>query len=92
MLPKGAEKLTLSKMNMLGLGTKMMKKIMSRQNVPALPELIQSARAAGVKMIACEMAMDLMGISRDELIEIDEVAGVAAFAELAKDANNTLFI
>lgn len=92
MLPKGAEKLALSKMNMLGLGTRMMKGVMARQNVLTLPELIQSARAAGVKFIACDMAMSVMGITREELIDVDEVAGVAAFAELAKRSNNTLFI
>ena len=57
-----------------------------------LPELIQTARANGVKFIACDMAMDVMGITREELIDVDEVAGVAAFAELAGRCNNTFFI
>jgi len=93
MLPKGAKKLALSKMNMLGLGTAMMKDVMAGQNIMTLPELMKSAKAAGVKFIACDMAMDVMGIRREELIdEVDEVAGVAAFAELAKHSNNTLFI
>ena len=92
MLPNGAEKLALSKMNMLGMGTAMMKSVMKRQKVLSLPELIASAKAAGVKFIACDMAMGVMGITREELIEVDEVAGVAAFAELAKHSNNTLFI
>ena len=92
MLPKGAEKLALSKMNMLGMGRSMMRSVMKGKGVLSLPELIRSAREAGVKFIACEMAMNLMGITRDELIDVDEVAGVAAFAELAKNSNNTLFI
>ncbi len=92
MLPGGAEKLTLSKMNMLGLGSAMMKKVMKSQNVMSLPELIRSAREAGVRFIACDMAMGVMGIDRQELIEIDETAGVAAFAELAKRCSHTLFI
>ena len=92
MLPSGAKKLALSKMNMMGMGTALMKSVMQKQNIASLPELLQSAKAAGVKFIACEMAMNVMGITRDELIDVDEVAGVAAFAELAKNSNNTLFI
>jgi len=92
MLPKGAEKLALSKMNMLGMGSAMMKAVMKQKGVLSLPELIQSAREAGVRFIACDMAMDVMGITREELIEVDEVAGVATFAELAARSTNTLFI
>lgn len=92
MLPKGANKLTLSKMNMGGMGTVMMKQVMAQQNVTTLPELIKQARELGVKFIACEMAMGVMGITRDELIDIDEVAGVASFVDMAKNSNNTLFI
>ena len=93
LLPRGAEKLALSKMNMLGLGTAMMKGVMRKQNIMTLPALIKSAKAAGVKFIACDMAMGVMGLTREDLIdEVDEVAGVAAFAELAKRSANTLFI
>ena len=58
----------------------------------SLPELLTQAKALGVRFIACEMAMGVMGISREELIEVDEVAGVASFVELAKHSSNTLFI
>ena len=92
MLPKGIGKLALSKMNMFGLGTRMMKNVMANQNVLTLPELMLSARSAGVKFIACDMAMGVMGMTQDDLIDVDEIAGVAAFAELAKNSNNTLFI
>ncbi len=92
MLPKGAEKLALSKMNMMGMGTAMMKSVMKKQNVLTLHELIQNARSAGVRFIACDMAMGVMGITREELIDVDEVAGVATFAELAKQGQNALFI
>lgn len=92
MLPNGASRLALSKMNMLGAGTAMMKSVMKRQSVLTLPELIRSARSAGVRFIACDMAMGVMGIAREELIEVDEVAGVATFAELAKNSGTTLFI
>jgi len=92
MLPKGAKKLALSKMNMAGMGTAMMKQVMARQNVLSLPELIAQARELGVQFIACEMAMNVMGLRREELIDVDSVAGVASFAELAKNAGTTLFI
>lgn len=92
MLPKGASRLKLSKMNMGGLGTAMMKHVMAQQNVATLPDLLKQAKALGVKFIACEMAMNVMGISREELVEVDEVAGVASFVELAKQNGRTLFI
>ena len=92
MLPKGARRLALSKLHMGGMGTTMMRHVMASQNVPSLPDLLQQARALGVRFIACDMAMGVMGITREELIEVDEVAGVAAFAALARDSNNTLFI
>ena len=79
-------------MNMLGMGTAMLKDVMKKQNVLPLPELIANARAAGVRFSACDMAMGVMGIKREELIEIDDVAGVATFAELAKQGQNALFI
>ena len=63
-----------------------------RYCIMTLPELLASARIAGVKFIACDMAMGVMGITREELVEVDEVAGVAAFAELASRSSNTLFI
>jgi NADPH-dependent 2,4-dienoyl-CoA reductase/sulfur reductase-like enzyme/peroxiredoxin family protein/rhodanese-related sulfurtransferase/TusA-related sulfurtransferase len=92
MLPKGAKKLALSKMHMMGMGTEMMKFVMHQQNVPTLPELMVQAKGLGVKFIACEMAMNVMGLQRDELVEVDDVAGIASFAELAKQSGSTLFI
>jgi len=92
MLPKGAKKLALSKMNMAGMGTAMMKQVMARENVPTLSELLVQARELGIKFIACEMAMNVMGLQREELIEVDSVAGVASFAEIARNAGTTLFI
>jgi peroxiredoxin family protein len=92
MLPKGATKLALSKMHMMGMGTEMMKFVMSQQKVPTLPELMVQAKQMGVKFIACEMAMNVMGLQREELSEVDDVAGIASFAELAKQSGSTLFI
>ena len=91
MLPKGAQKLALSKMHMAGMGTEMMKYVMHQQNVPKLEELMVQAKEMGVKFIACEMAMNVMGLTREELIDVDDVAGVASFVEMAK-GGTTLFI
>jgi len=92
MLPKGATKLALSKMHMAGMGTAMMKHVMASQNVASLPDMLHNARAMGVKFIACDMAMGVMGITREELIDVDEVAGVATFIARAKESGPTLFI
>ena len=92
MLPNGPRRLALSKLNMMGIGSAMMKNVMDRKGVATLPELIRSAKASGVKFIACEMAMDVLGMSREELDGVDEVAGVATFAALAQQGRNALFI
>ncbi|HAL91551.1 MAG TPA: pyridine nucleotide-disulfide oxidoreductase [Verrucomicrobia bacterium] len=92
MMPKGAAKLALSKMHMAGMGTAMMKHVMAKQNVVPLPEMLQNARAMGVKFIVCDMTMGVMGLTREELIDVDEVAGVATFIARAKESGPTLFI
>jgi peroxiredoxin family protein/TusA-related sulfurtransferase/rhodanese-related sulfurtransferase len=92
MLPKCANKLTLSKMNMGGMGTKMMKGIMKNKNILSINELIQSAKDSGVKFIACSMSMDVMGIKEEELIDGVEIGGVAKYISESKNANSNLFI
>lgn len=92
MLPSGVRRLALSKMHVLGLGTAVMKYVMAQRRVLSLPELIERARVLGVRFVACEMAMDVMGITREELLEVDDVAGVAAFAEVSMRSSGTLFI
>ncbi len=92
MMPEGAEKLVLSKMNMGGLGTMMMKWVMKKKNVLSLNELLEQAKASGVKIIACTMAMDIMGINEDELIDGIEFGGVAKYISESNNANSNLFI
>jgi NADPH-dependent 2,4-dienoyl-CoA reductase/sulfur reductase-like enzyme/peroxiredoxin family protein/TusA-related sulfurtransferase/rhodanese-related sulfurtransferase len=92
MMPRGANKLTLSRMNMGGMGLAMIKGIMNKKNVPSLPELIRSAQAAGVRLVACTMSMDLMGIKREELIDGVEEGGVAMYLDKAEQGNVNLFI
>ena len=92
MLPRGSEKLKLSRMNMGGMGTAMMKKIMNDKNVNSLEELIQSAIRQGVKIVACTMSMDVMGIKKEELIDGVELGGVGAYLADAEESNVNLFI
>ena len=92
MLPKGADKLKISKMNMGGMGTAMMKKIMKDKNVNSLEELIKSAMNNGVKIVACTMSMDVMGIKPEELIDGIEYGGVGYYLGDAEDSNVNLFI
>jgi peroxiredoxin family protein len=92
MMPRGAKKLALSKMNMMGAGTAMMKHVMSSKNVNDLPSMIGQARLMGVKLLACDMAMNVMGLHQEELIDGVELAGVANFAGLAEKSGPVLFI
>ncbi|HOW98583.1 MAG TPA: FAD-dependent oxidoreductase [Kiritimatiellia bacterium] len=92
MMPRGAEALKLSRMNMLGAGTAMMKRVMKDKHVTGLPELIETARKGGARLIACTMTMDVMGLKREELIDGVELGGVATFLGEADRAGTTLFI
>lgn len=92
MLPRGSAKLKLSRMNMAGMGTAMMKMIMRGKRVDSLEELIKKAMAAGVKIVACTMSMDVMGIREEELIEGVELGGVGAYLGDAEESNVNLFI
>jgi len=94
MLPKGSTRLKLSRMHMAGMGTKMMKGLMKKKGVMSLEKLIKTAADFGVEIIICEMSMDLMGFSLDELIDYPNitVAGVAKFLEEADKSKASLFI
>ncbi|MBV1758832.1 MAG: FAD-dependent oxidoreductase [Dethiosulfatibacter sp.] len=92
MMPRGSGKLTLSNMNMLGMGTGMIKYIMKQKNVDTLETLINNALNNGVKLVACAMSMDLMGIKQEELIEGAELGGVASFLAASERSDSTLFI
>lgn len=92
MLPSSTGKLPLSKMNMAGMGPAMIKNIMAKNNVDDLDTLIANALKMGVKIIACAMSMDLMGIKHEELIPEVEVGGVATYLASTEDAGLNLFI
>ncbi|QHW29574.1 hypothetical protein GZH47_01140 [Paenibacillus rhizovicinus] len=92
MMPRGPNKLGLSKMNFGGMGPKMIKHVMKKHNALSLPELIELAKEQGVKLVACTMTMDLLGLQKEELMEGIEYAGVAAYLGDATDAKVNLFI
>ncbi len=92
MMPRGVNQLTLSKMNMLGVGTQMIKGIMKRHNVEPLEKLLLSVRDNGGRLVACRMSMELMGIKKEELIDGVEDGGVAAYLADAEKGNINLFI
>ncbi|WP_424475439.1 DsrE/DsrF/DrsH-like family protein [Oceanobacillus kimchii] len=92
MMPRGANKMGLSQMNYGGLGPKMIKQIMKKHNAMPLPDLINLAQEQDVKLIACTMTMDLLGLQKEELIDYIEYAGVAAYIGDAEEGQINLFI
>ncbi|WNS40799.1 FAD-dependent oxidoreductase [Paenibacillus sp. MMS20-IR301] len=92
MMPRGSSRLTLSKLNMLGLGTKMIRGVMKGKNISSLEELIQSAIQQGVEVVACSMSMDVMGITEEELIDGVKIGGVGYYLGQAEQSGLNLFI
>ena len=94
MLPKGTSQTKLSKMNMGGMGTAMMKSLMKKKNVASLEQFLEMAEELGVRIFICEMSMDLMGFKREEMIEYNNLTfcGVAKFLEEAANSKVQLFI
>ena len=92
MLPRGSKKLKLSQMNMGGMGTKMMRKIMADKNIDSLEDMMKKAMENGVKIIACSMSMDVMGIREEELIDGVEIGGVGTYLGDAEESDVNLFI
>ncbi|CAH1209106.1 Sulfur carrier protein DsrE2 [Paenibacillus plantiphilus] len=92
MMPRGAKKLGLSKMNFMGMGPEMIKHVMKKHHALSLPQLIELAQEQGVKLVACTMTMELLGLQEPELIDGLEYAGVAAYLGDATNAKVNLFI
>ena len=94
MLPKGTGDVKLSKMNMGGMGTAMMKKLMKQKNVASIEQMLEMAEELGVRIFICEMSMDLMGFKREEMIDYQGITycGVATFLEEASNSRIQLFI
>ena len=92
MMPRGTKRLGLSRMNMGGLGAKMIRGIMIEKGVSSLEDLIDSARSHGVRLVACQMSMDIMGIRKEELIDGVELGGVSTFLGSGEKSDMSLFI
>jgi peroxiredoxin family protein len=92
MRPKGPGKLQTSRMNFGGIGPKLFNYMMGKKNVEPLDNLVEMAFEFGLKVIACQMSMDVMGVKLDDLHDGVEVGGVAAMLASANHSNTTLFI
>ena len=92
MMPSDSRKLGLSKMNMCGIGPKMMRYVMKRKGVDSLESLRQQAIDNGVEFIACQMSMDVMGVKKEELLDNVTIGGVAAYMERAEASNINMFV
>ncbi|MCL2412724.1 MAG: FAD-dependent oxidoreductase [Bacteroidales bacterium] len=92
MLPSHSLKLKLSKMNMFGIGPKMMRYVMKVKGIDSLETLRKQALEQGVEFIGCQMSMTVMGVKREELLDECTIGGVASYMERAEHANVNLFI
>ena len=92
MRPKGPLKLGTSKMNFGGIGPRLFRYMMGKKNVESLSSLIEMSRELGIKIIACQMSMDVMGIKKEDLLDGIEVGGAATFLNDSFRSNTTLFI
>lgn len=92
LMPRGANKMGLSKMNFAGFGPKMIKNIIKKHNAVPLPELINMAQEQDIKLVSCTMTMDLLGLQEEELLDGVEYAGVGAYLADAQEGNVNLFI
>ncbi len=92
MLASSSLKLGLSKMNMGGLGAKMMRLVMKKRQVDSLENMIKAALDSGVSFVACQMSMDVMGVKAEEFIDGVQIGGVATYLERTESANLNLFM
>jgi peroxiredoxin family protein len=74
------------------MATMMMNSWMGKANVASIPSLLDSCKKFGVRMIACQMTMDVMGVKKEDLLDGVEVGGAATFLDFAMDANISLFV
>jgi len=92
MMPRGVNKMGLSKMNYLGMGPKLIKHVIKKHQAMPLPNLITMAQEQEVKLVACQMTMDLLGLQEEELLDKIQYAGVGAYLADAEEGNVNLFI
>jgi peroxiredoxin family protein len=88
----GVKNLPLSRLNFGGASPLLMTWMMKKSNVATLEELIEAARVLGVRLVACEMSMHILGMTKDDLIDdVEAVVGVPTFLNTA-EGGTTLFI
>lgn len=92
MMPRGSGRLSLSKMNMGGMGAKMIRSVMKNKNVDSLEDLIKASLDNGVELVACSMSMDVMGLKIEEMIDGVKMGGAAAMLANAEESDMSLFI
>lgn len=92
MMPRGSEKLGLSRMNMMGMGPKMIRNVMKKKNIDSLEHMIALAQKNGVELDACSMSMDVMGIKQEELLDGVKLVGAATMLANAEVSDMSLFI
>ncbi len=91
----GSKRLKLSRFNMFGLGTWMMKRLMKDTNMPSIDEYIKMASEMGVEIIACTTTCGVMGLPAEKdsfRSEVTSMAGAAYFLGEARKSKVTLFI
>ena len=92
MMPSNSKNLALSKMNMFGIGAKMMRNQMKNKGVASLEQMMKDAQENGVEFVACQMSMDVMGVKKEELLDVVQTGGVATFLEKSDESNLNLFL
>ncbi|WP_347862053.1 DsrE/DsrF/DrsH-like family protein [Salimicrobium sp. PL1-032A] len=92
MMPRGAKRMGISKMNFGGFGQKMIKDVMKKHNAMPVEDLIEMAQEQDIQLIACTMTMDLLGLKKEELIDDIVYGGVAAYIGEGEDGAINLFI
>jgi len=92
MKPGGASRLPLTRFNFLGLGPRLMARLMGEFKMPTVPEMLELARSLDVKLVACTITMGVMGLTKDDLIPVDSYAGVATYLADAQTRATNLFI
>ena len=94
MLPRGSRALPLSKMQMGGIGPRMIRSVMKQRGVKSLEELMKDAAELGVRIHVCEMSMSVMGLKPEEMIAYPglDFVGVGTFIKMIQEAKQVVFL
>ncbi len=92
MTPRSSHELPSSRLNLGGAGPVFFRYLMARRGIPALASMVETARDLGIRLVACEMSMGVMGVHREELIEGIDFGGAATYLESAARSKVTLFV